>query len=1104
LGYGDRRNGGAVADLRSYQQQLEANLRRGNATEHTHRPALKTLIEGMFPGTVATNEPRREKFGAPDYIITQGETPLGYIEAKDIGTNLNQVERSEQLKRYRESLGNLILTDYLEFRWFVGSEHRLTAKLAQRDGDGRLRQEPGGPEAVEMLLKGFTQVSAPTIKSPQALAERMAKLAQGIRYSILQALKAEDPTDDEPNPLHDQLKAFREILIIDLTHEQFADMYAQTIVYGLFAARCSPKATEPFSRYKAAFELPRTNPFLQSMFSYLAGPNLHSALVWIVEDLVNLLARADIAAILKDFGRRTRQEDPVVHFYETFLAAYDPRLRESRGVYYTPEPVVSYIVRSVDHILKTDFGLRDGLADTSKVKVIDPAPDDARKKKKEVHKVQILDPATGTGTFLYGVIDRIHETVVGATGGNRGMWSGYVSQHLLPRLYGFELLMAPYTVAHMKLGLQLDELGYEFDSNERLRIYLTNALEEAHEFPSLPLFGQELARETQAAGQVKQDAPVMVVLGNPPYSGHSANTGKWIAKLLRGEDTKTGQKSGNYFEVDGKPLGERNPKWLNDDYVKFIRFAQWRIEQTGYGILAFVSNHGYLDNPTFRGMRQSLVQTFDDIYVLDMHGNSKKKETAPDGSKDENVFDIQQGVAIGIFVKRPNGKAKPTVRHAHLWGVREVFEGTGEDRQLTGGKYHWLWLNDVSTTEWAELEPQLPFYLLVPQGTELLPEYNQGWSVPSIFAIYASTVTTARNHFAMAFSPETLVERIKDLRDVSQDDDMLRAKYKLKDVSYWKLATARKQLLQIKEIESYIHPYCYRPFDFRFVYYHHAVCERLRSEIMSHMHKGNVALLTHRPQSPGDFTFVYCTNMIGDQCVAANKTVGGGNSFQFPLYLFPDPSKVDYEPTTAPGGRRPNLAPAFTDELSEKIGLNFVQDGKGDLEATFGPEDVFHYIYAIFHASSYRARYAEFLKIDFPRVPLTANLELFRSLCGLGERLVGLHLMEERGPRLASYPASGDNLVERVRYKEPDDDRSGRVYINATQYFDNVPPEVWSFYIGGYQVCQKWLKDRKGRVLDYDDLEHYMGIASALSETIGLMARIDEALEEHGGWPLPY
>jgi predicted helicase len=632
--------------IAAYLKAIEKALARGNATEHTHRPALKSLLESLGEGITATNEPKHIKCGAPDLIVMRGDLPLGHVETKNVGGSLDAAERSEQLQRYLGSLDNLILTEYMEFRWYVRGEHVQTARLGTFDaGRGRLRVEPEGAGEVEKLIDNFLTEVVPTINSPKELAERMARVARLIRHAILDALKLEVAGGS----LHEQMKGFREVLLHDLDEEQFADMYAQTICYGLFAARVNHRGTEAFTRRHAAHELPRTNPFLRKLFQHVAGPDLDAEPhAWAVDGLAELLNRTNIGAILQDFGRATRREDPVVHFYETFLAAYDPKMREARGVYYTPEPVVSYIVRSVDHILKEDFRLRGGLADATKIKLKNANG----KGTTETHKVLILDPATGTGTFLHGVINHIYESFKQ----NRGMWSSYVSEHLLPRLFGFELLMAPYAVAHMKLGLQLADTGYEFETDERLRVYLTNTLEEAHEVSRMPLFTQWLAEEANEASRIKQDAPVMVVLGNPPYSGHSANTGAWIANLLRGRDMLTNTETGNYFEVDGKPLGERNPKWLNDDYVKFIRFAQWRIEQTGYGVLAFITNHGYLDNPTFRGMRQSLMETFDDIYVLNLHGNSKKKERAPDGSEDENVFDIQQGVAICLMVKRAGKK----------------------------------------------------------------------------------------------------------------------------------------------------------------------------------------------------------------------------------------------------------------------------------------------------------------------------------------------------------------------------------------------------------------------------------------------------------------
>jgi predicted helicase len=1096
----------ATLSTANYLKEIDKILAIGNATEHTYRPALKTLIETIGKGISATNEPKREKCGAPDYIITRGHTPLGYIEAKDIGNHLDQTERSEQIKRYLDGLNNLILTDYLEFRWFEDGEHRMSARLARVGADGKLRIEKGGAENFAELMTQFLASNIPTVTSSKNLAGRMAALARLIRDLIMNAFEHED----RGGTLHGQYEGFKKVLLHDLEAPQFADMYAQTICYGLFAARCNHQGPEPFAREKAAFELPETNPFLIEMFGHIAGPSLDKRVTWAVDHLAELLWRADMSKILQDFGKRTRKQDPIVHFYETFLAEYDPRMRESRGVYYTPEPVVDYIVRSVDHILKTEFKLPEGLADTTKIKTTkvvhkkDGKP--TRKQTGESHKVLILDPAVGTGTFLHRVIDYIYDHI--SEKGMQGMWPGYVSQHLLPRLFGFELLMAPYAVAHMKLGLQLAETGYDFKSGERLRVYLTNTLEEAHEFGSLPLFADIIAKEANAAGQVKSEAPVMVVLGNPPYSGHSANTGEWISKLLRGKDIFTNTATANYFEVDGKPLGERNPKYLNDDYVKFIRFSQRRIEQTGYGVLAFISNHGYLDNPTFRGMRQSLMKTFDDIYLLDLHGNYKKKETCPDGTKDENVFDIQQGVAIGIFVKRPGSSVKKhTVKHAHLWGVRNVTEKqTDGSVSLTGGKYRWLYDKDAATTKWTTLEPQAPFYLFVPQDTRLLAEYEQGWKVTDAMPVYVNGFKTHRDHFAIDFDEDALHKRIAEMRDDIITDQEYANKHNLKVSGGWDLAEARQNLRNDSEWETKLIDCLYRPFDIRSCYFGKTVMDRPRRELIDHVAgKDNLCIgIGRQGLAVNDPEWALLS--VSKVPIDTNTYRRGGVKV-FPLYKYSKSEQDDFyttddEQSDMAVGRCPNLAPEFVEDISRRLKLTFVPDGMGDLKETFGPEDIFHYMYAVFHSPSYRERYAEFLKIDFPRLPLTSKRPLFRKLCTLGEELVGLHLMEQNAPVKTKYPVTGDNTVDKVRYTEPGSGApTGRVWINTTQYFENVPEEVWQFHIGGYQVCQKWLKDRKGRMLSYDDLTHYQHIVSALTATIKLMTNIDTTINTHGGWP---
>ncbi|MBE9217922.1 type ISP restriction/modification enzyme [Dolichospermum flos-aquae] len=1059
--------------LQVYFQEVNQVYQGQNATEHSYRPALKKLMESLDSGIQAINEPKRIACGAPDFVIKNGVLDVGHIEAKDIGVSLKKAEKTAQMGRYFQALGNLILTDYLEFRWYVQGELKLSASLGTIDKNKKIKVDQEGMQEVDQLLQQFLLAKVPQITTPKDLAKRMASLAQLMRDAIKTALH----DVDKGGTLREQLESFQRVLIKDLTVEQFADMYAQTICYGLFAARCNTDNVQTFSRETAAFKLPKTNPFLRSIFGQIAGPDLDDRISWAVDNLARILQQTEMAEILKNFGKRTRTEDPVVHFYETFLAEYDPKMRESRGVYYTPEPVVNYIVKSVDYILKHKFNISKGLADSKKIKVPNPKGEGTI----ETHQVLILDPAVGTGTFIQNVIDFIYDKFKN----QRGMWSSYVSQHLLPRLFGFELLMAPYTVAHIKLVLQLQELGYDFSSEERLRIYLTNTLQEAFQIPPADGFMNRIRNEAEAAKDVKQDVPVMVILGNPPYSYESINTDPWIVGLVR-----------DYYQVDGKPLGERNPKGLLDDYVKFIRFAQHRVSETGYGIVALITNHGYLDNPTFRGMRQNLMQTFDEIYVLDLHGNSKKKEVCPDGSQDKNVFDIQQGVAISIFIKYEHSQQKlATVYHADLWGMREVYE----NKELVGGKYHWLAENDISSTEWRILKPEFEFYLFQPQNINLKSEYENFTKITDILLVNSLGVATARDNLTIRFNQDEIWETINKFIDLLPED--ARSYFDLgKDAKDWSINLAQKDIKNFGLSKSQIFPIMYRPFDQRFTYYtgnssgFHC---RPRSEVMNHIIKGeNLALATlRRPRNEIVDNF-FVSDQITDKCIISSLD----NASIFPLYLYPTntPTLFDSTPTNAPGERKPNLSPEFITQFSQKLDLEFISDGKGDKTKTFGPEDILNYIYAIFHAPIYRQRYAEFLKIDFPRVPLTANTALFWELVIKGDKLVKYHLMKETGTEISTYPIPGSDMVEQVKYHE----NHQQIWINAEQYFDQVPQQIWNFYIGGYQVCQKWLKDRKGRELNFDDISHYQNIISIISETIKIMENIDQIIDKYGGFPL--
>ncbi len=1047
--------------------EIAGCLKSGIATEHTYRPALQQLFEAMLSPAKATNEPKHAQYGAPDFVIQQGNTPIGHVEAKDIGVKLDLIigdsEREKprtregtQLRRYRAALPNLLFTDGLEWHWFVNGTARLELPLRVAAWDKakqKLVPTPTAAADLAGLLSQFAAQQIPTVNTPRELASRLAQAARWLHDVIVDVLTAQGETGD----LHQQLTAFRQTLLPTLKGDEFADMYAQTIVYGLFAARVAMPEKLNFSRLDAAMSIPKTNPFLRKLFQEIAGYDLDERIAWLVDDCASLLARTDIGAVLKDFGKATKQEDPVVHFYETFLAAYNPALRESRGVYYTPEPVVGYIVRSVDHLLTTHFHKPMGLADESTV---------------------ILDPATGTATFLYAVVQRIHTTL--SDMGLAGAWDSYVSEKLLRRLFGFELLMAPYTIAHLKMGLLLGQLGYHFGSNERLGIYLTNALEEASVQATMP-FAQYIAQEGEAANVVKQDKPVMVIMGNPPYSGHSTNTGDWIKSLI--EDYRKG------FPDLYKPA---QAKWLQDDYVKFIRFAQWRLAETGEGILGFITNNGYLDNSTFKGMRKSLLEEFDVIYIMNLHGNSKKKEFSPDGSSEENVFDIQQGVAIGLFIRRKGKKTTLAKLHyADIWGGRAE-------------KYAFLETHDVGNTSWVEVTPSEPAYLFKPQSTEVKKEYESGWRLHHAMGENgdpAPGIITTHDEFAVSWNSAEAKAKINQFLSTTNEQEA-RLMWRLCTQNQWQYDRAKIALLN-EPWENDVCPILYRPFDVRWTVYNSHVAVHRRVRVMRHMRSGaNLALCVSRGfEIQTGYEHVFCSDSIIQHHTVSIKEV----NFLFPLYL--------YYPLS---DRHANFSDNFVAHIATQVRLTYIGNGKGDLVHNFGPEDIFHYIYAIFHSPTYRTRYAEFLKIDFPRLPVTSDTALFTDLVAKGAELVDLHLLRlpgssgvggnggaaillTPGKQGISFPHSGTGIVEKVVYIAPKESEPGRVAINSTQFFMGIDRDIWEAQIGGYQPLEKWLKDRKGRKLSMDDILHYMRIVIALRETQRIMAEIDGLIP---GWPL--
>jgi predicted helicase len=1043
-----------------YLDNLNKRYKLGNATEHTFRGDLQQLIESLVPEIRATNEPKRQMCGAPDYILTKKDIPVGFIEAKDIGDKdldgAKKTGNKEQFDRYKASLDNLIFTDYLNFHLYHDGEFVTRIALAEIH-NGTIVSIPGNFASFTNLLKDFCSHIGQTIKSSKKLAEMMAGKARLLSEVIEKALTS-DETNQEDSTLKDQMNAFKQILIHDITPKAFADVYAQTIAYGMFAARLHDPTLPTFSRQEAAELIPKSNPFLRKLFGYIAGPDIDDRIKWIVDGLVEIFLACNVEEILKNYGRTTKMEDPIIHFYETFLSEYDPKLRKARGVWYTPQPVVSFIVRAVDDILKTEFDLPQGLADTSKTTIrINLQGNDKRFKDnirtfdQEVHRVQILDPATGTGTFLAEAVKLIHRKFES----QQGIWTNYIENHLLPRLNGFELLMASYAMAHLKLDLLLTETGYKPTRDQRFRIYLTNSLEEHHPDTGT-LFANWLSSEANEANYIKRDTPVMVVMGNPPYSISSSNKSEWIEKLTA--DYK-------------KDLNERNIQPLSDDYIKFIRFGQHFIDKNGSGILAYISNNSFIDGLIHRQMRKNLLESFDSIYILDLHGNSKKKEICPDGSADQNVFDIMQGVSINLFVK--TGKKKKyelgNAFHFDLFGKREF-------------KYEFLYENSLRSVHWNDLEPKDPNYYLVKKNFGGSIEYESGFRIDDLFEVNSVGIVTSKDAILINDNEVDLIRNIE-------------AHFK---INYNRLLT--------KKI-------AYRTFDEKLIYYDVKLIDRARDKVMRHLLRSNLALIVPKQAIKGFQHIFISVNICDKNLIDSAGQFGAGNVF--PLYLYPEPSAqqtiapvaelslTGFQPLSGIKNttRTPNLNPEIVKQIAEKLGLGFVPEKESegnvcfvnspeirdDFKTTFAPIDLLDYIYAVLHSPTYREKYKEFLKIDFPRVPYPKDSETFWQLVRLGGQIRQIHLLESPAVEkyITQYPVDGNNLVGKLKYED------GKVYINETQYFANVPEVAWNFYIGGYQPAQKWLKDRKDRNLEFEDILHYQKIIVALTETDRLMKEID-------------
>lgn len=1023
--------------FKHYNHQIFETYQNPDAREESFYGILSNFLYQFQSEIHITTLPKKTEAGCPDFKVTQGLNTIGYIEAKKPLEDLDKIEDSPQLKRYRETFPNLILTNFLEFRLYRNGEIIQKTEIARELIFRQVKTIPPfeNKETFLQLMETFFTFNAPSITSSEDLAEALAKKTAFLRDNIGENFNSD---------LEGFYTAFKDYLIPSLTKEQFADIYAQTVTYGLFIARIrANNGIQSFSRETAANFIPATIGFLHDVFQFISFGQLPISLKWIIDDITEILRASDMKSIVKSLYT---EHDPIIHFYETFLSVYDPQLREKAGVYYTPLPVVEFIIRTVNTLLKERFYLKDGLADKS---------------------VTLLDPASGTTTFLVSAIGAALNEIKEKYGD--GLVKGRIEDHILNNFYGFELLMAPYAIGHLKLNIFLSEFGYIMPEDKRFKLYLTNTLDfKELEQLSIPILSS-LSRESHLAGEVKRDAKILCLLGNPPYSSSMKDRTDFSKEAMK------------LYTIGLGVENERKKGVMQDDYIHFMRFAHYKIEQSGRGIIGFITNNSYLDGLIHRQMRMSLLQTFDEIYILNLHGNSRIREKCPDGSKDENVFDIQQGVAISIFVKHDSEKTSEygKVFYCDVYGLRE-------------NKFNFLDDNRLETIKWKKLKPSHPNYFFVPKDIKLESEYKKFPSVTEMFQKWISGAETRQDAVMVQFKRKQIEQVIKNLISDKTTDE-LREMYSFTENANWKLNDVREYLKNTYNPDNIIQ-YCYRPLDTRWVYFDKKAFGRPRKPLMDNMLHENLGLMLMREYFyDRPISNFFIVNKLADSRIGLSNR---GSAYLFPLYIYqkvPSPRKRFQfnghvaEPPAEYLIRIPNLSEKFVKFITQKYDREFVSDGKGDLKKAIGPENILAYIYAVLYSKDYRERYQDFLKTDFPRIPF-ADFGEFKRLSELGSELVALHTMKHPSinETTVKFSIAGENIVRQVRY----DSDNKRVFINDEQYFEGIEESIWSYLIGGYQVLDRWLKYRISRSLDNEDIIYFMKIAKAIEETI----KIEEAL----------
>lgn len=1058
----------------TYITNIDKSYSTGESTEHSFRGHFCILCESILNDSANTktslsetyqilNEPKRKEYGAPDYAVMKGDTTIAFIEAKNIGdTDLrgeNDKKHKEQFDKYKKAISTIAFTDYMTIILYENGEEKMSATIAKIvDGHIAPSDDELQLENFEKILHKLAEATPQPIKSAKDLADKMARKAKLVANILQTAMNKNETKEDKE--LHGKLSTFQKHLVHDMKTEQFVDFYAQTILYGLFIARINDKTPQTFSLLEASDLIPNLNPFLKKIFKELALANLHPFVKGIVEDLVLLFKVTDMGKVLRNYGK-----DPLVHFYEDFLEAYNPKIRDEYGVWYTPVQVVRFIVESVDTILRKTLEIEDGLANNDLTEG------------NMYHKVQILDPAVGTGTFLAVTAEKIFENYKG----QEGLWDDDVVKHIIPRLNGFEYLMAPYTMAHLKLASALKLETNKSVLPDRLNVFLTNSLEEEHPEENFD-FAKYITDESNAASVIKRETPIMVVMGNPPYNEKSANKGRWIMDLMDDYKQEPGQKQiikivgRNKRIVKRNTLKGGNSKGINNDYCKFLRLGQNFVDKLNEGVLAYICANTFLDTRLFRGMRYNLLQEFDDIYVINLHGSSKRSE-GTDDIKDECIFNIMVGVSINIFVKRKDADHTQlaTVYYKDVYGTRKE-------------KLEYLTKHKLEDIDFTILCPTSNFYVFRTRDEQKKNHYESGFNIKELFVEGVSQgIKTGLDSIVLYNTCDEIRNFCFDIKEMEDHEIMTKYNIDINDANQKKLVKFREKYIvsNFNPSNSFIQLQ-YRPFDIKWTVYNRIFMDRPRPEIgKNFVNKANWSLcLGQEGTALGDseWSLAYITNIPAD-----TNMIPRGGIYIFPMFNY-------YEN----GMKKINYAPAIRSQIESRINLCLQEDDETiRKEGCFLAIDLIDYIYAVLNSGEYRETYHDFLQNDFPTIPYPKDADYFFDMAMYGKQLREAHQLVgiDKKDFITQYPISdGDNIVTMRKFEETEDGK-GRVWINKYRYFDNVPTDAWNLFISGYQPLDKWLKDRIGKELSGDDIRHYQKIVVALRKTIDIKEKIDEIIE---------